>query len=172
MLTQEKLHELLDYDPATGKFTWRIRVAMRVHAGDMAGHQHAKGYVNIKVMKRFYPAHRLAWFHVYGVWPPNEVDHINGVRSDNRIANLRLATESENQANRKLDRNNTSGVKGVTWNKSCKKWQAQIKVHRVTRYLGVFEDKASAAQAYKAAADASFGSFAKPIANLAPAGDK
>ena len=85
-------------------------------------------------------AHRLAWLYVHGEWPAEEIDHLNRVRSDNRISNLRLATQAENKQNTSLRRDSTSGHKGVSWHKRDKKWVAEIKLHGKKHYLGYFNN--------------------------------
>lgn len=154
------LRELLDYDQKTGAFTWRLRTGPNAPQGDRAGCVNGRGNVRIKIRGRFYLAHRLAWLHTHGEWPPHEIDHINGVRSDNRLVNLRLATRSQNQRNIALRRDNKSGVKGVTWHKEAHKWQAQIQVKGRNMYLGRFERLEDAADAYKRAAINLHGDFA------------
>ena len=99
-LTVERLRELLSYDPATGKFLWRVgRQCMR--AGAVAGATEVQGYRVIKIDGKIYKAHRLAWLYVTGEWPPEEIDHKNTDPQDNVWSNLRLATHSQNQANAK-----------------------------------------------------------------------
>src|SRR5690349_20811660 len=117
-LTPDKVRQVLSYDAITGQFTWRVSKGLRVRAGGNAGFvaQGANtGYVIIGIDGRQYRAHRLAWFYVTGEWPPDEIDHINGNRADNRWANLRPATVAENQRNRAKSKRNTSGYKGVYW---------------------------------------------------------
>lgn len=121
MLTQEKLKEILHYNPETGEFVKRID-RTRVE------HKVAKGYLGVSVLKTQYRAHRLAWFYMTGEWPPEQIDHINGVRDDNRWENLRLATKSQNSMNTPLSSTNTSGVKGVGWNVRRQLWGACVKV--------------------------------------------
>jgi len=146
-LTAERLRALLSYDPETGLFRWRVNVS-RQKAGAIAGRK-SKGYIRIKIDRHTYSAHRLAWLHFYGVWPTEQLDHLNVVRDDNRIANLREATNAENGQNCVVSRNNSSGHPGVHWDKRCRKWRARIKVNRKEIYLGVFEniDDAAAARA-------------------------
>ena len=91
-ISAERLREVLDYNPETGEFTWKIATGRRVRVGGRAGTVSAKGYIVIKVFNINYQAHRLAWVHVYGVWPEKELDHSNRLRSDNSINNLRLST--------------------------------------------------------------------------------
>ena len=127
MLTQERLKHLLDYDPETGVFTRRVRTSNRIMVGQIAGTVHSKGYLCIDIDGRKYFAHRLAWLYVHGRWPKQQIDHINGNRSDNRLCNLREASHAENQHNRRRkNKNNTSGVPGVFWNTNRRKWEARI----------------------------------------------
>ena len=108
-LTAEKLRELLHYDPDTGIFTRKVRTANRVQVGDAAGCQNGHGYLLIMVQSRLYRAHRLAWLHTHGVWPEDQLDHVNRIRTDNRIDNLRAVTNKQNGQNRSTQSNNTSG---------------------------------------------------------------
>jgi hypothetical protein len=150
-LTAERCREVLDYNPETGVFTWRVKPAIRVNAGDLAGWDRGKGYLCVNVDHRPYRLHRLAWLWVYGEWPTGEIDHINGIPSDNRIENLRLATNAQNLANRGKTKSNTSGYKGVYLHNQTKKWVASIK-HLGKKYaLGCFVNPEDAHNAYKTA---------------------
>lgn len=100
MLTQDRLRELLHYDPDTGVFT-NIKPRHRVKVGDIAGSNSGKGYLQIQIDQKRYSAHRLAWLYTYGRFPEEFIDHINGNPSDNRIVNLREVTQRENLQNRK-----------------------------------------------------------------------
>jgi hypothetical protein len=138
-LTAAKLRELIDYDPNTGVFTWRVRAyRSKYKQGSPAGTKQSKGYLTIGVLGRSYLAHRLAWLYVYGEWPTKQVDHINQDKLDNRIANLRQATNKENHQNEGLSSNNTSGYKGVGFFKRTRRWRAHITTDGVTRHLGFF----------------------------------
>jgi len=163
-LTMERLRDLLDYNPDTGIFTWRVRRGSSV-AGTEAGCVVKYGpnlcYKQVQVDKSLQLAHRLAWFYVFGEWP-EFIDHANGNGLDNRIANLRPATKQLNSANRGLPANNTSGYKGVVWFKRKQKWMARIKVNGKGIHLGYFTDKEEAALAYIKAAEQHFGDFARP----------
>lgn len=159
-LTQKYLRETLHYDPETGVFTWRVPPARNVKNGSVAGCLTSHGYIQIGVKNRLYAAHRLAWLYVYGKWPTNLIDHINGVRSDNRITNLREATSAENQYNILKAKNNTSGVKGVTWSKQHKKWRAQCRVNGKNHRLGLFADICEAEQVVKQFREQHHGKFA------------
>jgi hypothetical protein len=119
------------------------------------------GYIVIPVDGKQYPAHRLAFLYCTGEMP-EEIDHANGCRSDNRFANLRSCTRSQNNANRRSSGRNTSGYKGVTFSKANKAWIAAITVAGKHYYLGSFPDKTEAAKAYDKAAIEYFGEFATP----------
>lgn len=146
-MDQQRLRELLDYDVETGRFVWR-QANKRVKAGTVAGYVGSDGYVRIRASGTRFLAHRLAWFYVHGTWPAGEIDHINGDRSDNRIANLRDATTSINQQNQRQARTNnrSSGLLGVTRKRS--KWQAQIETNGRNVFLGCYSTKEDAHLAY------------------------
>lgn len=139
--------EYLDYNQETGVFTWIKRPSNRVKVGDVAGSYHAKGYLCISLKNQPVLCHRLAWAMTKGDWPADEIDHINGVRDDNRIVNLREANRCQNVHNtcRRLD--NTSGVKGVSWYKQYGKWMARVTSNGKAVFLGYFDsiDEAEAA---------------------------
>jgi hypothetical protein len=160
-LTQKRLKEVLNYDPETGEFTWLVSAGRRVRVGDVAGYQRPDGYCRIQIDGRNYRAHRLAWLHMTGEWPPHQIDHINGDPSDNRTSNLRPATHSQNMANSRKPRHNTSGFKGVSWQAAQRKWVASLKVNGRTRFLGRFDCPAAAHAAYVAAAVKHSGEFAR-----------
>lgn len=152
-LTAKRLRELLDYDLETGTFRRKVSLCNSVKVGDTAGDHDGQGYLRMKVEGRQYKAHRLAWLYVHGCWPAKELDHINGVRSDNRIVNLREATTAENGQNRTIPRNNTSNHHGVGWDKRSNKWRARIKFGGRDFSLGSFskiEDAISARAKAKA----------------------
>lgn len=173
-ITQDFLKSILHYNPATGVFTWRKRprehfATARIynswnmkHAGKIAGGLTAKSkYWGLRINSKLYLAHRLAWRYVTGVWPEHELDHINCNRTDNRMANLREATHSENVKNTPMRKTNTSGYKGVTWHKHTGKWAAQIKVNSKHIHLGIFDTPEEAHAAYCEAAKKYHGLFAK-----------
>jgi HNH endonuclease len=157
-LTQERLRELLSYDPSTGIFRWRIK-RKKMNPGDIAGSRRANGYWCIKIDYFGYQAHRLAWLYVYGKFPDDEIDHIHGSRADNRILELREATHAKNGMNRKMNSNNSSGFRGVSWHKQNKEWRAQIRHNFRIIYLGGFQTKQMASLAYEAKATELFGEF-------------
>jgi hypothetical protein len=149
--TVERLKELLDYDPETGVFTWRVSRGGAVDAGDTAGTKDSRGYLQIGVDRTLYLAHRLAWLYTYGEWPKNALDHINRIRTDNRIANLRPATHALNNQNTSVARNNKSGVTGVWRNTRLNKWQAYIRINGQQIHLGLFDQFDAAVQVRRAA---------------------
>lgn len=148
ILTADDVRRLFDYDPGTGEFTRKVRTARCVRVGGRAGSVHPRGYVHIKIGRYSYAAHRLAWLYVHGEWPRGQIDHVNGQRSDNRLSNLRVCAQSENQQNTTLLRESASGLRGVGWHKASGKWRARISVAGVTKNLGTFPDRASAVAAY------------------------
>lgn len=156
-LTQERLRRLLFYDPETGVFTWRIGRG-RQSAGGIAGCPFSKReggprYLAIGVDGRLYQnAGRLAWLYMIGDFPKGQVDHKNRNSLDNRWSNLRLATHGQNQANRGPQKNNTSGLKGVIYIASRKRWRAQIAFGGRTKCIGYAQSKEDAYALYLRAA--------------------
>lgn len=134
----ERLHQVLSYDQNTGIFKWRVTKAALAVAGSVAG-TIDRGYNKIWIDGKQYRAHRLAWFYVYGEWP-KEIDHKNRNKSDTRLENLREVTRKQNSENTGLHPSNTSGARGVTWNKKEKKWAAQIKHYGKLYHLGWFRN--------------------------------
>jgi len=139
ILTQEFLKELLNYDPETGIFTWLVDRHSFKSKGKIAGNIDARGYIGIKVANKRKYGHRLAWFYVHGVWP-EEMDHINHIKTDNRIINLRTVSHKENCRNRTLGKNNKSGFIGVSWDNRSGQWASQISVNGKDKHLGYFND--------------------------------
>lgn len=178
-ITPEQIRKMFAYDAETGVLTWRPRDlnmfagkecdAARAYgvwnarfAGKAAGNLNKyRGYIYININKGLYRAHRIIWCLVHGEWPPNEIDHINGNRADNRLENLRLATRSENMRNRVKSPKNSTGFKGVRFHKLSRKYAARITVHRKEIHLGLFEAPEDAFAAYCAAAKKYHGDFAR-----------
>lgn len=142
------LREILKYDPNTGIFTWNKKIAKRIVVGKTAGCLR-NGYITINIFGKRYQAHRLALVYVYGHCDSYDVDHINGIKHDNRIVNLRFATRSENKQNRlSIQPNNKSGYTGVDWHKSSQGWRATITTMGKQKHLGIFDTKEKAYEAY------------------------
>ncbi len=150
MINQAKLKELLNYDSETGILYWNKTTNRRIKVGDVAGCKDAYGYLVIRFDGKLYKAHRLAWLYVYGVLP-DQIDHINGIRDDNRIVNLRSVTIGENNKNTKVRQDNISGVAGVHFEQSRSKWLANISVEGKNVYLGRFNTFDEAVHARKSA---------------------
>lgn len=152
MITWERLTYLLAYDPLTGVFRWRQRTSNRVKVGEVAGREHGNGYLRVSLDKSSYFLHRLAWFYVHARWPDKEIDHIDGVRRNNAIRNLRPAEHRENGQNQPFLRStNTSGYCGVSWSKPHGKWAAYIYRGGRKYHLGLFGCEKEAARAHLAA---------------------
>ena len=160
LIDVKNISEYLNYDPEAGVFTWKVKTKTS-NKGDIAGNANWRGYVSIWINGTQYYAHRLAWALQNGAWPINDIDHINENKSDNRILNLRIASRSENMFNRGRNKNNTSGVKGVSFCKATNKWRAQITVDRKGVNIGRFDTQEEAANAYISKAREVRGEFAK-----------
>jgi hypothetical protein len=143
-LTAERLKELLSYDPDTGVFR-REKTNQKKLVGSVAGCKNGvSGYRVVRVADSLYLEHRLAWLYV---WPVDQIDHINGIRDDNRIVNLREASATENMQNYALRRDNSSGHQGVCWNKSAKKWHVQVRSPDGKNHVGYFDSLDAAVEA-------------------------
>lgn len=151
-LTSARLRELLHYDPATGVFSRLVRTAPNAAVGSIAGGYDAHGYLNVSVDRVRYKAHRLAWLYSFGHWPTGEIDHINGIKDDNRISNLRDVDRTANGRNfvRVTARNKHSGVLGVTFVRSGGRnpWKAAITVSKKRIHIGVYPTIEAAHEAY------------------------
>jgi hypothetical protein len=156
---QTRLREILHYDPMTGIFTWKMSPSHNVKVGAVAGTKEKKGYINISIEDRKQKAHRLAWLYIYGVWLTEQLDHKNGLKDDNRIDNLRVATGSQNQANGSSTA--ISGYKGAYFDKRSGKWHAKIKIKGEDTYLGAYPTPQEAHEIYWAKAQQAFGAFAR-----------
>ena len=156
-----QLRELLRYDPDSGKLFWKERSldqcsnerTMRAFNAQFAGKEaftadNGDGYRCSHIFGRTYRAHRVIWAMVHDYWPENQIDHINGRRDDNRLSNLRHLSHAENQQNRKPKTGCLSSLKGVTYIRRSKRWQARICANGVRRHLGVFDTQEQAHAAY------------------------
>lgn len=148
-LTQERLKQVLVYDPVTGRMHHLGR--MGVKHGSKAGASDIEGYLVVRVDGVKHRANRLAWLYMTGEHPDGQIDHVNGIRSDDRFCNLRLVSNKQNGRNQRLQSGNKSGVTGVCWHKRFGKWIAQIRVDGKYIYLGMFSDIEDAAAVRKAA---------------------
>lgn len=173
VLTQEYLKEALNYNPETGKFTWRLNrpdshfkdwrgkngfysnINPSLEAGSLSRvtKRNPSPYIVIGLGGKLYKAHRLAWFYVNGEWPPEDIDHIDLNTQNNAISNLQLSIDKLNHRNRSKYSNNSSGVVGVSFHKKTGKWQAEgqeiVDGKRVRHYLGLFKNLEDAANARK-----------------------
>lgn len=149
MITQDLLKEHFEY--RDGHLWWIKPLAYQVKVGSQAGCVKSDGYIRITILGIKYYEHRLVWLYHYGEWPKDQLDHINGIRDDNRIENLREATRQQNSFNKKSFTNSTSKYKGVHWSTRDKVWRAQRTLNKKTIYLGSFQTEEDAAEAYRRA---------------------
>lgn len=162
MLTQSELKERLHYSPETGVFTWlKSKSRYLGKTGSIAGGDNGTGYIKIYVLGKQRYAHRLAYLYMTGAFPKGILDHVNEIKSDNRWVNLRDATQSQNMFNKGKQSNNTSGVKGVTWDKVTHNWKAQCRVNGVVKNLGRYESMNDAIAARQLVAKNVHGNFYK-----------
>jgi hypothetical protein len=143
----EEMRALLDYNPETGDLTWLPRCEAffkkrsdflgwnKRYSGKLAGCLDRQGYLRLKLFGKMVAAHRIAWALTYNKWPDGEIDHINLIKDDNRIVNLRDVSRRENQRNTLMQSNNTSGHKGIYWNRRASKWEASL----YGKYVGIYE---------------------------------
>jgi len=151
MLTQERLKELFYYNPETGDFTRLVRTANNTKVGDIAGSLRTDGYLCITIDFQHYYSHRLAVLYMTGLFPENDIDHINGIKHDNKWLNLRKCNDSQNKQNQKKAQknNNSTRLLGVYPHSSNNgTFVAQIKLNRKSKYLGIFKTKEEAHQKY------------------------
>lgn len=164
-ISADYARQLLDYDPESGILTWRARnPSMFItgkhsaehqckrwnseHAGVLAGSLKSDGYLKIGIYGRLYSAHHIAWAHFYGVWPTKNIDHKNGNRALNSVANMREASPAENGQNRSIFGCSQSGLVGVSWFRQSGKWRARIMAEGSAIHLGLFDTKEMAFAAY------------------------
>lgn len=165
--TAEQIRNLLHYDPQSGDFTWK-RPRSKLFPFRQAGWIDSKGYRSIRLDRIHYKAHRLAWLYMTGNWPTLEIDHINRSKSDNRWLNLREVTSGQNAQNTKVNRDSSSGFKGVHLHKKTSKWRAGIGFKGKHIDLGLFSSKEAAICARMNAEKIYFthSAFSPPIGNL------
>lgn len=154
MLTQEYLKEFFNYNPETGEFS-RIKAVGKqgkgCRVGDKIGTIATNGYVRIKIDGKYYVRSHLAWLYVYGYMPLDTIDHIDRIRDNDRILNLRSIKNRDNYTNMSKFNTNKSGHTGVCWHKKANKWCAQIVVNYKAKHLGLFSKLEDAIQARKEA---------------------
>ena len=162
---EEYIKEDLRYDPETGHLWWikpsENGVRTTRNLNKPVGTLHPAGYFRIKILSTNMSCHRTAWFLYYGHWPKEFLDHINGVKTDNRVENLRLASNQENQMNSKKQIGSSSKYKGVYWDNERKKWSSGIEINQVRKRLGRYVLEEDAARAYDKAARELFGDYAR-----------
>lgn len=171
----EVLRQLLNYDPETGKLCWKERplemFASESHcktwntryACKEAGRLKYDGYVIVRIFGHDYRGHRVAWAVHCGRWPHEgmDIDHVNLVRSDNRIANLREATRSQNKMNQPAHADSMSGLKGISRCLRDNKWKAHIQISGKRTFLGRFQTPEEAHEAYRRASEQVHGEFSR-----------
>ena len=155
----ETVNHLLSYDKDTGVLRWKAQGSGGVKAGDALRSKDRDGYLYTTIKRRFCRAHRLAWLLTHGSMPVGQIDHINGIRDDNRLVNLRLASPGENSRNRARQRTSSAPYKGITQIPQTGRWQAQIKMQGRTIYLGQHDTAEAAHLAYCDASKRLHGAF-------------
>lgn len=151
------LDTLFSYDPNTGLLRWKTSSAYRIKPGDIAGSMNGQGYLLVQINGKKRPVHRIAWEIFHGeISEELKIDHVNGIRHDNRIINLRQVTDAENNKNARLRKDNSSGRTGVSWHKKHNKWLANIRVNGTLRFLEYFSDLDEAIKA-RSQAETDFG---------------
>lgn len=160
-MDQETAKSLFDYDPDTGVIRNKTTRSSTAIAGDISGCSCKDGYIVIFAKGHRYYAHRLAWLIMTGEFPAFHIDHVNGIRSDNSFRNLRSATNAQNSANRKLERRNSSGHKGVYWNSERSTWKAVVRKGRKFLFQKSFNTLEEAAKAAAEAREKFHGEFAR-----------
>lgn len=155
-LTQEEVRRLFDYVPETGVVTRKVRTSTSTKAGEIVGAKDNHGYFTAMVNKKVYKLHRIIYLWMTGFFPDGEMDHINGVRDDNRWCNLRTVSRTDNSKNKKLYSNNASGFNGVNWYKPYNTWVAKIRINRKDKHLGYYDSLLNAVAA-RISANARYG---------------
>ena len=150
MLTQQELKELLHYCPETGVFTCLKAIGDRKLGSEVGTFMRDEWYLRTIIGGKFHYMHRLAWLYTHGVWP-KDIDHINGIRYDNRLVNLRSVDRSTNNKNSKRQTNNVSGVTGVNFDKFTGRWLVRASIDGKAVNLGRYDTKEEAITVRKAA---------------------
>ena len=148
LLTADSLRAMLDYSPSTGLFTWKKNRGSAL-AGSNAGNINSNGYLTVGLIGGKFRLHRLVWLHYYGHWPVGTVDHLNGLRTDNRLCNLRDVPQCINMQNRRSpSKSNVCGVLGVYWSDRRNGFMASIKLQGKQKRRGPYKTKERAYSAY------------------------
>jgi len=148
-LTAERLRDLLDYNPDTGVFRWRVTRASNARAGSVAGSIDKEGRWRVKIDGRDYFASRLAILYVTGAWPRHQIDHVDGNKANDRVANLRDVSQKINQQNKATpQRSNRTGLLGAHRNARGRRYRAVIHVDGKQLFLGTFDTPEAAHRAY------------------------
>lgn len=166
-MTQDELHKICHYDMNTGILTWAEFRNAKALKNSPVGCLNSKGYLVTNIKNKNYFVHRLIWLYVYGEIP-KIVDHINGIKNDNRLVNLRNCTIAESAKNKGLFVNNKTGYKGVSFCNRAKKYQVSCKVNGIKKWLGYFTDPKLASDAYQKYAQLNHGAFHRPPKDLMP----
>jgi len=155
-----KLRERFAYNEQTGLLTFKIAMGPN-KKGSVCKHKTTLGYLSVRVDYKAFMVHRIIWALAYGEWPVDQIDHINGIRDDNRLCNLRIATNSQNQCNGKLRNDNSSGVKGVTLDKRDNKWRILIWNKGIHHSRGYFDSVEQAKNVAEELRNSLHGEFAR-----------
>jgi len=136
LITHEQLKQLLSYDIKSGHFIWNCDRGSNKVKGLIADNKSVKGYLTLHINYKQYRSHRVVWFYHYGEWPKGQIDHINGIRDDNRIENLRVCTNRQNSQNR--IRHKSGKLVGVHYHKASKKFKVEVYLNGKKVYLGLY----------------------------------
>ena len=162
-LTQDYLKSILNYDENIGILSRKIAKTVTVNIGDTVGYLRSDGYLRTSIDGKGYMCHRLAWLYVHGEFPEEYIDHINGNKSDNRICNLREATNKQNQKNRKVQANNKTGYRCVSYHKHNNRYIAAMQIDGKSSYIGSYATPLEASDAYEERAKIQDGEFYVPL---------
>ena len=154
------LRHLFTYDPGTGVIRRRVRYNKSAPKGSAVGVP-TLGYLRVTILRQSYGCHLVAWALHHGEWPDMHLDHINGIRTDNRIGNLRKVTMSQNSFNSRISTRNSSGIKGVSWSKASQKWQGYVGFEGTRHHVGFFDNLVDADAAVRTARELLHGQYAR-----------
>jgi hypothetical protein len=159
VITQSELKEVLSYDKETGLFTWIKKLGVRTIIGDVISAINNSGYIHVQINKKKYLGHRLVWLYEFGEFPIEFIDHVDGNRANNRLSNLREASNSQNMMNRKVNTNSKLKTKGVCFHKKLNKFQVACQKNGKRIFLGTFDNLVDAKNAYISFAMKAHGEF-------------